>query len=102
MSQAAAQDGHDFVIRGATVVDGTGAAPFVGDVGIRAGRIDFVRRADQAEPDTRGRESLDASGLVLTPGFVDPHTHYDAIMSGRVEHPAVWLMRLWAEGRDRR
>lgn len=78
MSQAAAQDGHDFVIRGATVVDGTGAAPFVGDVGIRAGRIDFVRRADQAEPDTRGRESLDASGLVLTPGFVDPHTHYDA------------------------
>ena len=63
----------DFVIRGATIVDGTGAPPIVGDVGVRGGRIAFV-----GEGDTSGLETLDGSGLMLAPGFVDPHTHYDA------------------------
>ncbi|MFE5189474.1 amidohydrolase family protein [Streptomyces sp. NPDC056628] len=63
----------DHVIKGATVVDGTGAAAFTGDVGIRDGRIAVVGAADE---EARGSE--DASGLVLAPGFVDPHTHYDA------------------------
>ncbi|RNF97959.1 N-acyl-D-amino-acid deacylase family protein [Streptomyces botrytidirepellens] len=66
----------DHLIKGATVVDGTGAPSYVADVGLRDGRIAAV-----AEPGTLGeqaRSTEDATGLVLGPGFVDPHTHYDA------------------------
>ncbi|MGW1324348.1 N-acyl-D-amino-acid deacylase family protein [Streptomyces antibioticus] len=63
----------DHVIKGATVVDGTGAPARVADVGIRDGRIAVV-----GEVTEESRTSEDAGGLVLAPGFVDPHTHYDA------------------------
>lgn len=63
----------DHVIKGATVVDGTGAPAFTADVGVRDGRIAVVGRVTE---EARGSE--DASGLVMAPGFVDPHTHYDA------------------------
>ncbi|MFG2392741.1 amidohydrolase family protein [Streptomyces lavendulae] len=66
----------DHLIRGATVVDGTGTPPRLADVGLRDGRIVTV-----AAPGTvteAARTSEDATGLVLTPGFIDPHTHYDA------------------------
>ncbi|MEU2080436.1 D-aminoacylase [Streptomyces albus] len=66
----------DHLITGATVVDGTGAPSYRADVGIRDGRIALV-----AAPGTvreEARSSQDATGLVLAPGFVDPHTHYDA------------------------
>ncbi|MFD5146588.1 amidohydrolase family protein [Streptomyces sp. NPDC058401] len=66
----------DHLIKGATVVDGTGAPARVADVGIRDGRIAVI-----AEPGTVTEEATtteDATGLVLTPGFIDPHTHYDA------------------------
>ncbi|MFF0202568.1 amidohydrolase family protein [Streptomyces sp. NPDC005017] len=63
----------DHVIAGATVVDGTGRPARTADVGLRDGRIAAVGRITEA---SRTRE--DASGLVLAPGFVDPHTHYDA------------------------
>ena len=62
----------DHLIKGATVVDGTGAPAFTADVGIRDGRIVFP------EPGAQARTTEDAAGLVLAPGFVDPHTHYDA------------------------
>ncbi|MEU7485633.1 D-aminoacylase [Streptomyces sp. NPDC042319] len=66
----------DHLIKGATVVDGTGAPAYPADLGIRDGRIAVL-----AEPGTvaePARTSEDATGLVLAPGFVDPHTHYDA------------------------
>ncbi|MGW3566060.1 N-acyl-D-amino-acid deacylase family protein [Streptomyces sp. NPDC000941] len=66
----------DHLIRAATVVDGTGAPAHVADVGLRDGRIAVI-----AEPGTvteQARSVEDATGLVLAPGFVDPHTHYDA------------------------
>ncbi|AJC57757.1 D-aminoacylase [Streptomyces sp. 769] len=66
----------DHLIQAATVVDGTGAPAFAADVGIRDGRIAVI-----AEPGTVTEEagtSEDAHGLVLAPGFIDPHTHYDA------------------------
>ncbi len=63
---------YDLVIRNGQIVDGSGGPPFLGDVGVRAGRIASVG----AVPGT-GREELDADGLLVTPGFVDLHTHYD-------------------------
>ena len=63
---------HDLVIRGGTVVDGTGGAPAPGDVAIDGGRITAVGRVDDL-----GTEEIDATGKIVTPGFVDIHTHYD-------------------------
>ncbi len=63
----------DYVIRGATVVDGTGAPGRRADVAVDGGMIVAVGEVDQ-----RGATEMDADGLVVAPGFVDPHTHYDA------------------------
>jgi N-acyl-D-aspartate/D-glutamate deacylase len=86
---------HDLVIRGATLVDGTGSAACIADVAIDGDRITAVHRrgtarldgietvgpqavqATSGESAGRGRREIDAQGLLLTPGFVDIHTHYD-------------------------
>ncbi len=63
---------HELVIRGGRVVDGTGAPARTADVAIDGGRITEVGRVGP------GRREIDADGLLVTPGFVDMHTHYDA------------------------
>jgi N-acyl-D-aspartate/D-glutamate deacylase len=62
----------ELVIRGGTVIDGSGAPGRVADVAITAGRIEEIG------PDLHGDRELDASGCVVAPGFIDIHTHYDA------------------------
>jgi N-acyl-D-amino-acid deacylase len=63
---------HDLVIRGGIVVDGTGAAPFTADIAIDGGIITAVGTIE-----SKGHEEIEAYGKIVTPGFVDIHTHYD-------------------------
>jgi N-acyl-D-aspartate/D-glutamate deacylase len=63
---------HDLLIRGGTIVDGSGAPAFTGDVAIDDGRITEVGRVSES-----ARRTLEVDGLLVTPGFVDVHTHYD-------------------------
>ena len=72
---------YDLVIRGGTIVDGSGGDPVVADLGIRDGVIAAIGPNLAA-----GSEEIDATGRVVTPGFVDVHTHYDG--------QAIWSQRL--------
>ncbi|MGE4081342.1 MAG: amidohydrolase family protein, partial [Reyranella sp.] len=64
---------YELVIRGGEVVDGSGLPSYRADIGIRSGRISRIGRIKE-----RGRQELDARGLVVAPGFIDGHTHMDA------------------------
>ena len=63
---------HDLVIRNGVVYDGTGAAPVTADVAIDGGYISAVGAVPRG-----GRDEIDATGRIVSPGFVDIHTHFD-------------------------
>ncbi len=71
---------HDIVIRNGRIVDGTGAPEFVGDIAIDGDRITAVVRDGEAVVG-EGRREIDASGKLVTPGWIDIHTHMDAQVS---------------------
>ena len=62
----------DLVIRGGRVVDGSGMPAYAADVAIRDGRIARVGRVTES-----ARREIDADGAIVSPGFIDVHTHYD-------------------------
>ncbi len=77
---------HDLVIRGGNIVDGSGRAAYRGDVAIEGGRI-----VEVGEVAGSAWRTLDADGLVVTPGFIDPHTHLDAqLMWDPLATPVCW------------
>ena len=77
---------HDIVIRGGTIIDGTGKAAFTGDLAIAGDRIAGV--GGRQDP---GRREIDATGLLVTPGWVDVHTHYDGqAMWDPLLAPSCW------------
>ena len=63
----------DMIIKNGQIIDGTGASAYNADVAIKDGKIVEVGQIDQ--PAAR---EVDANGLVVSPGFIDPHTHFDA------------------------
>ena len=71
---------YDLTITGGTVVDGTGDKPVKADIGIKDGKIVEVRRRDGDDAGLQGEaaQTIDATGRIVTPGFVDIHTHLDA------------------------
>jgi N-acyl-D-amino-acid deacylase len=77
---------HDLVIRSGLVVDGTGDAPRAADVAIDNGRITKVGAVEVA-----GDKEIDATDLIVTPGFVDIHTHYDGQVTwDPLLTPSIW------------
>lgn len=73
------QPDYDVLVRHGLVIDGTGARAFEADLGIRDGRVAAIGRLDNA----RAATEIDATGQVVTPGFIDVHTHADSL----AEHP---------------
>jgi N-acyl-D-aspartate/D-glutamate deacylase len=74
---------YDLILRGGQIVDGTGNPWFLGDVGIRGGKIVAVGRL----PAGKSQREIDAAGLVVAPGFIDMHSHSDTVLleDGRAE-----------------
>ena len=73
---------YDLIIRNGTIVDGLGGEPYVGDVAVRDSVIAAVGTVNGAS----ATREIDATGLLITPGFVDLHTHYDG--------QSIWSERL--------
>jgi N-acyl-D-amino-acid deacylase len=84
----------DLILRGASLVDGTGAPARPADVAVSGGRITAVGHVPPLAAGTDGVDGVDEvdlTGLVLAPGFIDPHTHYDAqVLWDRDVTPSSW------------
>jgi N-acyl-D-amino-acid deacylase len=77
---------HDLVIRGGTIADGTGRPTFTGDVAVDGNKVVAVGKVEE-----QGRREIDADGLLVTPGWVDIHTHYDGQVTWDPEvSPSGW------------
>src|SRR5690242_6417456 len=70
---AARTEDVDVLLRGGTIIDGTGSPPHVGDLAIRGDRIVFI--GDASSSNLTPKRTIDVRGLVVSPGFIDPHTH---------------------------
>ncbi|KAF0233769.1 MAG: amidohydrolase [bacterium] len=66
----------DLLIKGGKIVDGSGQEPFSADIGIKDGKIVSIGKLNDI-----AQETIDADGAIVTPGFVDIHTHYDGQVS---------------------
>ncbi|MGD8416579.1 MAG: amidohydrolase family protein, partial [Pseudomonadales bacterium] len=64
---------YDLIIKNGLIVDGSGLPAYTADVAIADGRIAKIGRIDAS-----AKRSIDATGRVVAPGFIDPHTHFDA------------------------
>jgi N-acyl-D-amino-acid deacylase len=82
LARAAAQQPLDLLIRGGTVIDGSGGPARPADIGIRGDRIVLVGDAGA----TKAVRTIDAKGLVVAPGFIDPHTHTGGDLSNAQNH----------------
>ena len=76
----------DVLIRGGTILDGLGGEPFEADLAIDGNKI-----LEIGENVPKGKEEIDATGKIVTPGFTDPHTHYDAQVTwSNLISPSSW------------
>ena len=65
---------YDIVVKNGLIVDGSGMPGYRSDLGIKAGKVAHIGRIEDAQ----GSQIIDAEGCVVAPGFIDPHTHFDA------------------------
>ena len=73
----------DVLIRGGSIVDGTGKSAYKGDIGIKGDKIIEIGDLSLAE----SKEFIDAEGMVVSPGFIDTHVHSDAVLLTNPQHP---------------
>lgn len=89
-ASAKADEAVDVIIRGGTIYDGGEGKPFVGDVAIRGDRIVYVGKSGRH----KAGKIIDAKGMIVAPGFIDPHTHADSFIRSpdkAVRVNAAWL-----------
>lgn len=87
---AKAEKAVDVIIRGGTIYDGSDGKPFVGDVAIRGDRVVYVGKSGRH----KAGKVIDAKGMIVAPGFIDPHTHADSFLRSpdkAVRVNAAWL-----------
>jgi len=82
---------HDIIIRNGTVVDGTGDEPRAADIAVSSDRIEEIVDLDDGGVNGSARREIDAEGRLVTPGFVDIHTHLDAqLVWDPIGTPSCW------------
>src|SRR5271165_3377691 len=81
----------DLLLSGGTVLDGSGAPARKADVGIRSDRIAFI--GDAKASGLQSRRTIDVTGLIVSPGFIDPHTHTLEDLSGLKRSNEAYLMQ---------